>query len=312
MTTLFSARLDLPAWLDARLVARCEATFSELLDALATSHQRIEGQNWEIEALFDFEPDAVMIDAMLATIFADAAMNPVPVAISRLEERDWLAENRAAFPPLRIGRFWVYGSHIKSPPPPACLPLHIDAAMAFGSGTHPTTEGCMRAMQMICRVATPNAVLDMGCGSAILAMAAQRLWPSAHLVAADNDPTAIRVAATNRALNNIAPRIMRLAVSRGFGNRLVRQQAPYDLILANILAGPLMRMAPELVPHLADRGWLVLSGILNRQAMAVELAYHAQGLRVWARLQIGEWTSLIMRPSSAGRVPHLWRGRGLQ
>ncbi len=307
MTALFEARLDLPARLDGRLVLQCEAIFSELLDALATSYQRIDETDWEIEALFDFEPDAAIIDRMLASIFEDAAMVPVPVIVSCLEDRDWLAENRAAFPPLRIGRFWVYGSHVGTPPPPASLPLHIDAAMAFGSGTHPSTEGCLLAMQMI-RHKAPERILDMGCGSAILAMAAGRLWPFARLVAADNDPTAIRVAATNRALNHIAPNNMRLAVSRGFGNRLVRQQAPYDLILANILAGPLMRMAPELVSHLHRQGWLVLSGILKRQAIAVELSYAAQGLRKWSHLQIDNWTTLIMRPASVGQMPRLWRG----
>ncbi len=307
MTALFSARLDLPACLDGQLIVRCEAVFSELLDALATSYQRIDETEWEIEALFDFEPDAAMIDKMLASVFEDAAMAPVPVIVSCLENRDWLAENRAAFPPLRIGRFWVHGSHVGTPPPPASLPLQIDAAMAFGSGTHPTTRGCMRALQMIRRTA-PKRILDMGCGSAILVMAAARLWPSARLVAADNDPTAIRVAATNRALNHIAPKNMRLAVSRGLGNRMVRQQAPYDLILANILAGPLMRMAPELVSHLHRKGWLVLSGILNRQAVAVELSYAAQGLRTSSRLKIGDWTTLIMRPSSTVQMPRLWRG----
>ena len=104
MTALFSARLDLPACPDGQLIVRCEAVFSELLDALATSYQRIDETDWEIEALFDFEPDAAMIDKMLASVFEDAAMAPVPVIVSCLENRDWLAENRAAFPPLRIGQ----------------------------------------------------------------------------------------------------------------------------------------------------------------------------------------------------------------
>jgi ribosomal protein L11 methyltransferase len=157
--------------------------------------------------------------------------------------------------------------------------------------------------------ARPCRVLDMGCGSAILAMAAHRIWPASAIVAADNDPVAIRVTAKNRRLNNIAPARMRLAVSHGFASRYVRQSAPYDVLLANILARPLARMAPELCRHLAPRGWLILSGILNQQAVSVRNAYQAQKLRCWQQIRIGEWTTLVMRPTGAGSMPYLWRGR---
>jgi len=139
-------------------------------------------------------------------------------------------------------------------------------------------------------------------------MAGARLWPSCQIVAADNDPVAVRVAARNRALNAISPAKMRLAVSHGFGSRIVCNQAPYDLVLANILAGPLSRMAPDLVPRLAPDSWLILSGILNRQARSVEVAYRAQNMRVWHRICLGDWTTIIMRPAAAGTMPQLWRG----
>jgi len=141
-----------------------------------------------------------------------------------------------------------------------------------------------------------------------LAMAGARLWPSCQIVAADNDPVAVRVAARNRALNAIAPAKMRLAVSYGFGSRIVRNQAPYDLVLANILAGPLSRMAPDLVPRLANNSWLILSGILHRQARSVEIAYRAQKMRLWHRICLGDWTTIIMRPAAASTMPRLWRG----
>jgi ribosomal protein L11 methyltransferase len=249
-----------------------------------------------------------MIDQMLAPLYQYESITPVPITTSPVEQRDWLAENRAAFPPLHIGRFWVYGSHVTTPRPAASLPLLIEATLAFGSGTHPTTEGCLRAMQMIRRI-TPRRVLDLGCGSAILAMAASRLQPSCQTIAADNDPIAVRVAARNRAQNAIAPAKMRLALSQGLGSRIVRNHAPYDLVLANILAGPLCRMAPDLAPRLAKGGWLILSGILNGQATAVEVAYRQQRLRVWHRIQIGDWKTIIMRPSAAGTMPQLWGGR---
>jgi ribosomal protein L11 methyltransferase len=308
MTALQSVVLTLPAQLDDRAMAAFEVVFSELLDSAATSFQRDDAGDWQIEVLFTFTPDAAMIDQMLAPLYQHESITPVPITVLPVEQRDWLAENRAAFPPLHIGRFWVYGSHVTTPRPAASLPLLIDAALAFGSGTHPTTEGCLRAIQMIRRIA-PRRVLDMGCGSAILAMAASRLWPSCQTIAADNDPVAVRVAAHNRALNAIAPVKMRLAVSQGFGSRIVCNHAPYDLVLANILAGPLCRMAPDLAPRLAKGGWLILSGILNGQATAVEAAYRQQRLRVWHRIRIGDWTTIIMRPSAAGTMPQLWGER---
>jgi len=307
MTALQSAALLLPARLDDKVMAAFELVFSELLDSVATSHQRDDNGDWQIEALFEYVPDAAVIDKMLAPLYRQQGITPMPITLVPVAARDWLAENRAAFPPLHIGRFWIYGSHVTQPQPPASLPLLIDAALAFGSGTHPTTEGCLRALQMIRSIA-PRRVLDMGCGSAILAMAGARLWPSCQIVAADNDPVAVRVAARNRALNAIAPAKMRLAVSYGFGSRIVCNQAPYDLVLANILAGPLSRMAPDLVPRLANNSWLILSGILHRQARSVEIAYRAQKMRLWHRICLGDWTTIIMRPAAASTMPRLWRG----
>ena len=307
MTALQSAALSLPARLDDKVVTAFELVFSELLDSVATSHQRDDNGDWQIEALFEYAPDAAVIDKMLAPLYRQQGITPMPITLVPVAARDWLAENRAAFPPLHIGRFWIYGSHVTQPQPPASLPLLIDAALAFGSGTHPTTEGCLRALQMIRSIA-PRRVLDMGCGSAILAMAGARLWPSCQIVAADNDPVAVRVAARNRALNAIAPAKMRLAVSYGFGSRIVCNQAPYDLVLANILAGPLSRMAPDLVPRLANNSWLILSGILHRQARSVEIAYRAQKMRLWHRICLGDWTTIIMRPAAASTMPRLWRG----
>ena len=308
MTALQSVAVTLPAWLDEGAISRFELVFSELLDSAATSHWRGDAGKWQIEALFTFIPNLGLIDQLLAPLYQEEQITAVPVTVTKLKKCDWLAENRVAFPPLRIGRFWVYGSHVTTPRPAASLPLLIDAALAFGSGTHPTTEGCLRAMQMIQWIA-PRRVLDMGCGSAILAVAASRLWLLCKTIAADNDPVAVGVAARNRALNAIAPAKMQLAVSQGFGNRLVCNHAPYDLVLANILAGPLGRMAPDLAPRLAEGGWLILSGILNGQATAVEAAYRQQRLRVWHRIRIGDWKTIIMRPSAAGTMPQLWSGR---
>ena len=308
MSEVLCLTLDLPAQVTEPYVAEFEMVFSELLDSAAVSYQRNGAGGWVIEALFHDQPNLSVANVLLAPLFEKQALAPVSLKITDLPERDWLAENRAAFPPRKIGRFWVYGSHIKQAPPAGSLPLLVDTALAFGSGTHPTTEGCLRALQMIPGT-PPRRVLDMGCGSAILAMAAHRKWPAAMIIAGDNDPVAIRVAATNRRLNHIAPATMHLAVSHGFASPYVRHSAPYDVMFANILARPLMRMAPDLCPHLARCGWLILSGILNEQIVGVRNAYQAQSLRCWYQIRIGEWTTLVMRPASAGSIPYLWSGR---
>ena len=308
MTALQLVALTLPARFDEGATSRFELVFSELLDSAATSYWRDENGNWKIEALFDFTPDAALLDELLAPLYQKEQISCTPISVTSLEKRDWVAENRAAFPPLKIGRFWVHGSHVITLRPAASLPLLIDAALAFGSGTHPTTEGCLRALQMI-PPAIPRQILDLGCGSAILAIAAARLWPSSRIIAVDNDPIAVRVAAKNRALNGVAAARMRLAVSQGFGSRMVRNNSPYNLVLANIMAGPLTLMAPDVASRLKASGWLVLSGILNTQAVRVEAAYRAQRMRVWSRICLGDWTTIIMRPAGAGTMPQLWDRR---
>ena len=308
MTGLQSVVMIFPAWLGEGAMSRFELVFSELLDSVATSSWRDDDGKWQIEALFTFAPNAGLIDQLLAPLLREEEIGAVPIIITALGKRDWLAENRAAFPPLQIGRFWVHGSHVTTQCPAASLPLLIDAARAFGSGTHPTTEGCLRAIQLIHSV-VPRRILDMGCGSAILATAAARLWPSSHITAADKDPVALRVAATNRTLNKIAPARMQLVRSQGFASRVVCNNAPYGLVLANILAGPLTRMARNLKATLKADGWLVLSGILSTQAANVEAAFRAQHMRVWHRICLGDWTTIIMRPAGVGIMPQLWGGR---
>ena len=308
MTGLQSVLMTFPAQLGERAMSGFELVFSELLDSVATSCWRDDDGKWRVEALFTFIPNVALIDQMLAPLFKAEEIPAIPITVTALKERDWLAENRAAFPPLRIGRFWVHGSHVATQCPAASLPLLIDAARAFGSGTHPTTEGCLKAIQLMHLVA-PRRILDMGCGSAILAMATARMWPSSHITAADDDPIAVRVAALNRTLNKIPPARMRLVCSRGFDSRTVRDNAPYALILANILAGPLIRMARNLKKSLRADGWLVLSGILSTQAVNVEVAFRTQNMRVWHRIYLGDWTTIIMRPAGAGNMPQLWGGR---
>ena len=308
MTSLHTVRLQLDERLTAAQLGSFEMVFSELLDAAATAHLRDGGGDWVIEALFTARPDGVIIDELLAPCFAACDLAPVPVMIDRLTDRDWLAENRAAFPPRRIGRCWIFGGHVETCPPAGSWPVQVEAAQAFGSGTHPTTEGCLRALEDILRggmLRRPHC-LDMGCGSAILALAALRARPGAGLVAADNDPVAARTAAENGRINHVAPHRLRAVCGQGYRARQVRRAAPFDIILANILARPLCQMAGDQRAGLSDDGWLVLSGILNHQARMVECRYAAHGLRLARRIRIGEWTTLVMRPARLGLSRPLW------
>ncbi len=297
MPRLWAVRLGLDADLGAAQVSRLEMVFSELLDAEATAHLRDGAGAWQIEALFSYAPDAGIIDALLARQFEALGLPAVTVSVEALAHRDWLAENRAAFPPRHIGRFWVYGSHVTRRRPAASWPLLVEAAQAFGSGTHPTTEGCLRAAETIFRTYRKSRwrVLDMGCGSAILGLGALRARPASTVIAADNDPVAVRTAFENRRINGIARHRMRCVVSTGFDAPSVRGAGPYDLVFANILAGPLCGMARDLVASTAAAGWIILSGILNEQADMVEARFAAHGARRARRLVIGDWTTLIMR-----------------
>lgn len=311
MSRLHSVTLQFDAPLEAAQAAGFEMVFSELLDAAATSHMRTDDGGWLIEALFAEAPDRGAVEDLLAPSFTAAGIAARPVVIEQLADRDWLAENRAAFPPRRIGRFWVYGSHVETSPPPTSWPLLVEAAQAFGSGTHPTTEGCLRAGEAILRRDGRRLwrVLDMGCGSAILGLGLLRARPGSRLIAADNDSLAVRTAAENARINRLPGRRVRAVLSQGYADPAVRRAAPFDLIFANILAGPLCGMARDQMAALGPKGWLILSGILNRQAVMVERRYAAAGARVTARLRIGDWTTLVLRPARLGRLPGLWHPR---
>ena len=272
-----------------------ETGLEEMLAAGAISTMRDEEGVFLVEAFFEEEPDAEFAEQILRS----ASEGALPEwGITYHDKRDWLAENRADFPPLQIGPFWVHGSHIDTPPPAGCHSLLVDAALAFGSGSHPTTMGCLMALvQLTASRPKPARILDMGCGSAILAMAAHRLHRGARLLAADNDPASVRTAAENFRRNQIAPAQAETVLSEGFAHRRIRKAAPYNLIFANILAGPLRAMAGDISAHLADGGRVILSGLMTHQAKSVLTRYRRWGLVPESQLHIGEWTTLVLKPA---------------
>jgi ribosomal protein L11 methyltransferase len=205
----------------------------------------------------------------------------------------WLARARETFPEQRIGaRFAIRGSHLAGRGPMGRISLLLDAGMAFGSGEHGSTRGCLLALESLAPF-RPRRILDLGTGSGILALAAARLWHRTVL-AADSDPQAVRVARRNATANGLGP-LVRAIVAEGWHPRAIRRGAPYDLVLANILARPLIAMAGPLALHLAPGGRAVLAGLLARQAPMVLTAHRRVGLILARRIAEDGWITLILK-----------------
>lgn len=214
----------------------------------------------------------------------------------QLEPIDWVKQVQKDFPPFTLGRFYVHGSHAKENIPKNRFPLLIDAAAAFGTGEHATTAGCLQALEWLHRK-QPQApqILDMGAGTAILAIGAAYLWKHARITACDNDAVAVEVSDVNLKANRVDAR-SESYVSDGYRHARVRRQT-YDIVIANILARPLMKMAKDAVCVMKPGGLLILSGLLNEQENMVLAAHRAQGLRLVKRIRRNNWSVLVLRSS---------------
>ncbi|NOX41557.1 MAG: 50S ribosomal protein L11 methyltransferase [Alphaproteobacteria bacterium] len=243
---------------------------------------------WELGGYFVELPDEVGL-ALLA-----AAFGAKPFAVSELPEVDWVAKVRRDLAPVVAGRFFVYGSHDADKVPDDVVPLAIDAALAFGTGHHGTTQGCLMALD---RLATGGFVgknvADIGCGTAVLAMAAVKIWPEFAAIASDIDQIAVDTASANVVLNGLEGRI-HCVTCAGFDHSAIKAKAPFDLVFANILKGPLIALAPDMAEAVARGGYVILSGILNTQADEVLAIYQALGFGLDDRLELGEWTTLSL------------------
>lgn len=244
---------------------------------------------WEVGAYFTESPDEVAL-ALLA-----ASQHANPFVVSQLPDIDWVAHVRRELAPVTAGRFFLYGSHDADKLPPEALGLNIDAAMAFGTGHHGTTKGCLLALDRLADTA-PRRIADIGCGTAVLAMGAAKLWPDLPhpVMASDNDPIAVETAAANVAGNDLAGRVACFEAT-GFEHPDHAAAAPYDIVLANILKAPLIALAPDMARHLAPGGRAILSGLLTVQADEVAAAYAAEGMALESRDDLGEWSTLVVR-----------------
>jgi len=245
---------------------------------------------WLIHAYFEHAPTT----EELATLSNLGAGEP---RIEELREADWVTMSQAGLQPIRAGRFYVHTPMYRSVPPGA-VPFEIDASLAFGTGQHATTSGCLEALDKLEREGGRfDNIADIGTGTGLLAFAALALWPEARCIATDIDAVAVEVAQDNAAINRVklghgAGELL-LAVADGMDSPMLSARAPFDLIAANILAGPLIELAPHFARSLAAGGTVMLAGLLDAQVDAVVSAYAALGMQVRER-GTGEWPVLVL------------------
>ena len=241
---------------------------------------------WEVGGYFTEHPDDT------ALLLLTTALGAKPFTVSELPKTDWVAHVRRELAPVEAGRFFVYGSHDADKVPEGTHPLLIEAAMAFGTGHHGTTLGCLQALdRLITDGVEARRAVDIGCGTAVLAMAAASVW-SHPVLASDIDAQAVEVAVANLRANDMQDRVQ-VVEAAGFDHADLA--GPFDLIFANILKGPLIALAGDLTERLAPGGHAILSGILNDQAQSVIDVYIQNGNSLVHHDQIGDWSTLTLR-----------------
>ena len=284
--------------------ASAQAVADQIAERLALSDVAvgltdIGGRRWRVEIHFG---DAAEKDAVREAVFAAAgAEAAAELKFGAVDAADWVRQSLAGLQPVAAGRFVVHGAHDRARVPPNRIGIEIEAALAFGTGHHGTTRGCLLALDAICKRTrrAPMRVLDVGTGSGLLAMAAARAL-HAPVLATDIDAFAVQAARAN-VRHNRAGDLVAVLRADGVGARTIRTWAPYDLIFANILLGPLKRIATSLRGLVAPGGRLVLSGILPAQANAVIAAYRPLALQ--SRLDVDGWTTLVLlRGARGGRA----------
>lgn len=268
--------------------------FEEALagDDSALSSFEISGTAlWSVEALTQAPPDRSVLEERIRQ--AARTMNmPVPaLSIEAVDQRDWVVESLKGLKPVRAGRFFVHGAHDRAARPAGAIALEIEAAAAFGTGHHETTRGCLLLLDDLAKRERYRRPLDLGCGTGVLAMAAAARW-NVPVLATDIDPIAIRVARETVAANGLS-HLVRCETASGLEHDAVRRSAPFDLVLANILARPLLQLAPG-ITCIAPEATLIMAGILRHQARPVAARYRQLGWRLRRRLDLGNWTILAL------------------
>lgn len=280
----------------AGLARAIEGALENLIEPVPDAVTRFEEPDvgWLVEAYYQGAPDIAQLATRLEAAVGGALP---PLDLVSIPDLNWVAISQAALPPVAAGRFTVHGSHDRGRIPQGPNAIEIDAGEAFGTAHHATTQGCLSAIDQLTRQRSFVRVLDLGCGSGVLAIAAARALPRADIMATDSDPEAVAVAQANAKANGVGARIA-FACAMGLQHPWLRHGAPFDLVIANILAGPLIALASALAKTIRRGGVLILSGLLDREAAAVIATYRAHGLRLAAHQRIAGWSTLTLRRSA--------------
>lgn len=277
-----------------------EASASRLVDLLSENFDGDEvavvafeepGGRWDVTLYFSDAPDRDAIIAMITR--AAGAQIAASVTFDTVAATDWVKSSLEGLAPVRAGRFMVHGQHDRAQVPANKLGIEIEAALAFGTGHHGTTRGCLLLLDQVLRRRRPKRVLDLGSGTGVLAIAAAKALHQ-HVLASDIDPQAVLVARDNARLNGVGPLVEAICAT-GFGSPRFAAEGPFDLVLANILAYPLRKLAPAMASHLAPSAHIILSGLLPSQADSVVATYRGNGLKIVRRLELEGWSSLLMQ-----------------
>ena len=295
-----SWKLSLPCTREEAEVLAGDISVLAMLDeppVLMTSEpDPAQPDEWRLDAYFEAAPDAGMVALIRGLVPSAAAADP---AITHIAEEDWVTLSQAGLEPIRAGRFYVHTPANGETMAEGAVAFVIEAGRAFGTGHHETTTGCLLMIDRLKRRgARFTDIADVGTGTGLLAFAARAGWPGARVVASDIDPVAVAVTGENAAINGIAtgrgPGRIELVTAAGLAHPRLKARAPYDLIIANILAGPLIELAPVLAGALLPGGSLILAGLLDSQAEKVASAYRGQRMRLADRIVRGDWPTLRM------------------
>ncbi|MEG3087371.1 50S ribosomal protein L11 methyltransferase [Sphingomonas sp. PB4P5] len=269
------------------------------IDAVIMTTETVEDdvETWRLDAYSEHEPTAQMIAALQALAPSAASIAP---QIEPLMAEDWVTLSQAGLEPIAEGRFVVHTSAHPVAPPAGGRAFLIDAGNAFGTGHHATTSGCLHMLDGLADRSFTD-IIDIGTGTGLLAFAAAYLWPDARVMATDIDPAAVHVTQQNAELNAIAG--IDLIVADGTLDDAITARAPYDLVIANILAGPLVSMAPELAAIAAPHATIILAGLLDTQRAAVVAAFEACGCTLDTLDRRGDWTILHLTAGATRYVP---------
>lgn len=293
-----TALKQLEIYLNPTLTEIQAEQFSTLFEDLGSSLtlKRSADDEWVLQIIHEIEFDPLDINHRLKIgndVFEFDAK--ARFTTSDVPDIDWLEHVYQQFKPIQVGGFFIFGTHVKEPVPEGLIGIEINAANAFGTGEHPTTKGCLQALQDLkAQGFNPETILDLGCGSAILSIAAAKIWPDAKIIATDMDAESVEVALDYAGINNVAASIQ-AETALGYDSSLIREEKSFDLILANILARPLIDMAEQTAHHLNQNGLVVLSGTLIEQQDDVQSAHESYGLTLQKAYPIDEWTSFVMK-----------------